>query len=167
MPLENYTIIPNVNTNSTQRFTATPADIISMEKMLNITTDEDYKTYVTTYGCGILGGTYIRVYLPQVATALQKEWLERITQYWFWDEGKEILTKEQVLQSVVLGDTLDGDEIISYHQQYYVLPRHQEMIYKIGDTLGDAISWLCNTGILTEAFEEREFEPFDPADYQQ
>ncbi|NIG55096.1 SMI1/KNR4 family protein [Chitinophaga sp. Cy-1792] len=167
MPLEQYTIIPNVNTSSTQLFTATNNDISLLEKTFDITTDQDYKDYVTNHGCGILGGTYIRVYLPQVTMLLQKEWQERINQYWFWDEGKEVLTKDQALQSVVLGDTLDGDEIILFEQQYYVLPRHEEMIYKIGDTLGDAIAWLCSTGILTEAFVEREFEPFDPAEYRQ
>ncbi|WP_343705274.1 hypothetical protein [Flavobacterium sp.] len=37
------------------------------------------------------------------------------------------------------------------------------MIYKAGNTLEETISWLCSAGILTEAFSEREFEPFDPS----
>lgn len=34
-------------------------------------------------------------------------------------------------------------------------------IYALGATLNDAIEWLCTAGILTEAFVEREFEPFN------
>ena len=68
-----------------------------------------------------------------------------------------------MLGSIRVGDTFDGDEIILLNNQYYVLPRYSEMIYKAGNTLEEAINWLCSSGILTEAFSEREFEPFDPS----
>ena len=92
-----------------------------------------------------------------------EEWRNRITQYWFWDEGKEVLTKEEVLKSIRIGDTFDGDEIIFLNNQYYILPRYSEMIYKAGNSLEETITWLCSSGVLTEAFSEREFEPFDPS----
>ncbi|MCS7472471.1 hypothetical protein QK342_04245 [Myroides odoratimimus] len=41
------------------------------------------------------------------------------------------------------------------------MPRHEENIYALGNNLYDAIEWLCTKGILTEAFPEREFEPFN------
>lgn len=163
MDFDNYKIIPNYNTNKTDLFTADGEDILACEKTLNITFDEDYKEYVQKYGSGILGGTYVRIYLPETIVLTLEEWRNRITEYWFWDEGKEVLTKEEVLKSIRIGDTFDGDEIIFLNNQYYILPRYSEMIYKAGNSLEETITWLCSSGILTEAFSEREFEPFDPS----
>ncbi|KQO34421.1 hypothetical protein ASF10_01510 [Flavobacterium sp. Leaf82] len=165
MNFDNYKIIPNYNTHKTDLFLAENEDILACEKTLNITFDEDYKEYVLKYGSGILGGTYIRIYLPETIILTIAEWKNRISEYWFWDEGKEVLTKEEVLASIRIGDTYDGDEIILYKGEYYILPRHSEMIYKAGKTLEETITWLCSSGILTEAFTEREFEPFDPVEF--
>jgi hypothetical protein len=59
----------------------------------------------------------------------------------FWDQGGDVLTKEQALQSVIVGDTLDGDELIirpDASERAYVLPRHSEGIYVAGDGLPEA-----------------------------
>ena len=61
-----------------------------------------------------------------------------------------MLTKERVLQSIVVADTLDGDEIIWFEGRYYVLPREEEKIYDLGATLGEAITWLFESGVLTD-----------------
>ncbi|MCD0468122.1 SMI1/KNR4 family protein [Flavobacterium sp. JAS] len=164
MNFNNYKIIPNYKTNETDLFLADEEDILACEKTLNIVFDNDYKEYVSTYGSGILGGTYVRIYLPETIILTLAEWKSRITEYWFWDEGPAVLTKDEVLNSVRIGDTYDGDEIILLKNEYFVLPRHSEMIYKAGNTLEEMITWLCSSGILTEAFSEREFEPFDPND---
>lgn len=156
-----YTIIPNINTNSTSLVLPSAEDINNCEQLLNFHFEEDYKTYILQCGEGLLGGTYIRIYPPTRISQEQSQWLERVTQYYFWEIGKEVLTKEQVLQAICIGDTFDGDEIIFYNHQYFVLPRNEENIYALGHNLNDAIEWLCNSGILTEAFTEREFEPFN------
>lgn len=165
MNFDNYKIIPNYQTNKTDLFTADAAEILACEKTLNVLFDEDYKEYVSQYGSGILGGTYVRVFLPETIIVTLEEWRKRIAEYWFWDEGKDILTKDEVLSSIRIGDTFDGDEIIVLKNEYYILPRYSEMIYKAGNTLEETITWLCSSGILTEAFSEREFEPFNPADH--
>lgn len=162
MNFDNYKVIPNYQTNKTDLFTADEEDILACEKILNLTFDEDYKEYVLQYGSGIMGGTYVRMFLPETIMLTLDEWRKRITEYWFWDEGKEVLTKDEVLKSIRIGDTFDGDEIIFLNNQYYILARYSEMIYKAGNTLEETITWLCSSGILTEAFSEREFEPFDP-----
>lgn len=166
MNFDNYKVIPNYKTNKTNLFLASEEETLACEKTLNIAFDEDYKEYVLVYGSGILGGTYVRIFLPETIILTLQEWRNRITEYWFWDEGKEVLTKDQVLKSVRIGDTFDGDEIILYEGEYFVLPRYSEMIYKAGNTLEETITWLCSSGILTEAFPEREFEPFDPSDLE-
>ncbi|MGL4584624.1 MAG: SMI1/KNR4 family protein [Flavobacterium sp.] len=158
---EHYTIIPNINTGNTTLVIPTIEDINSCEQVLSFRFEEDYKAYMLQYGIGLLGGTYIRIYGPTQITSNQKEWLARVTEYYFWEEGEDILTKEQVLNSICIGDTLDGDEIIFFQESYYVLPRNEENIYLLGKNLHNAIEWLCSKGILTEAFEEREFEPFN------
>ena len=166
MNFDNYKIIPNYKTNKTDLFLASEEEILACEKTLNIAFDEDYKEYVLVYGSGILGGTYVRIFLPETIILTLEDWRNRITEYWFWDEGKEVLTKDQVLNSIRIGDTFDGDEIILYEGEYFVLPRYSEMIYKTGNALEETITWLCSSGILTEAFSEREFEPFDPSDLE-
>jgi len=92
------------------------------------------------------------------------QWRQRISEYWFWDRGRDVLTKEEALQSVIIGDTLDGDELIvhpSNPERVFVLPRNRDEIYVAGDGLPEAMEWLCSSGTLTEAFDERNFEPFD------
>lgn len=165
MNFDTYKIIPNYNTHKTDLFLAENEEILACEKTLNIVFDEDYKEYVLTYGSGILGGTYVRIYLPETIIITIADWKKRINEYWFWDEGKDILTKEEVLNAFRIGDTYDGDEIILYKNQYFILPANSEKIYKTGNNLGETITWLCSSGILTEAFSEREFEPFDPSDW--
>ena len=165
MNFDNFKIIPNYNTGKTDLFLAENEEILACENTLNIVLDEDYKEYVSTYGSGILGGTYVRIYLPETIILTLAEWKKRINEYWFWDQGKDILTKEAVLDAVRIGDTYDADEIIFYKNEYFILPGNSEMIYKVGSALGETITWLCSSGVLTEAFSEREFEPFDPGDW--
>lgn len=165
MDFKNYVIIPNYNTGQRNLFVTTEAEIEQCENALSIRLDQDYKEYVLKYGNGIMGGTYVRIYLPARITNTLHVWRKRITDYWFWDDGKEVITKNDVLQSVRIGDTFDGDEIILFANDYYVLPRHSGLIYKTGSTLSETIEWLCSKGILTEPFAEREFEPFDPAEW--
>ena len=112
MNFDNYKVIPNYQTHKTDLFLAEEEDILACEKILNIVLDEDYKEYVLNFGSGILGGTYVRIYLPETIIMTLATWKSRINEYWFWDEGKEVLAKEEVLDSVRIGDTFDGDEII-------------------------------------------------------
>lgn len=165
MNFENFKIVSDDNLSKIELFLTNVEDIELCEEKLNIEFDNDYKDYVLTYGNGILGGTYIRIYLPERITEILTEWRSRIDEYWFWDEGKTVLTKEDALSSVIIGDTFDGDEIILYKNEYYILPRYSEMIYKLGQSLEEVVSWLCSAGILTEPFTEREFEPFDPKEW--
>lgn len=124
-----------------------------------------YKEYITTFGEGILGGSYIRIYTPnEILNGVNsvKEWRERISEYWFWDEGEILLTKDKAQECLIIGDTLGGDELCFHPQEkdvIYVLPRNEEYSLIAGKGLLEAIEWLCNSGTLTEPFSERVFEP--------
>ncbi len=161
MSFYNYSIIPNYLTGSDTLNLPQPTSIKDCEDALSFTFESGYVDFITKYGEGILGGTYIRIYLPTKIAEGHNDWLSRISEYYFWDEGKDILTKEQVQQAVCIGDTFDGDEIIYLQNNYYILPRHEETIFKTGETLAETIEWLCSADVLTESFDERNFEPFN------
>jgi hypothetical protein len=143
---------------------ATPAEVDATEAELGARFPSGYREYVTRFGEGILGGYYIRVYPPwRILTEINR-WRERIGNYWLWDGGERVLSKNEALRCVVVGDTLDGDELIvlpDNPERVYILPRHRDAVMIAGDGLLPAIDWLCSSGTLTEAFAEREFEPFD------
>lgn len=142
-------------------------EVDAAEAKLGIPFPAGYREFVTRFGEGVLGGYYVRVYPPRRILSGSnnlQEWRERIDLYWFWDAGKDVLSKQQALESIIIGDTLDGDELLvhpSNPQRVYVLPRHSENIYVAGDGLLPALEWLCSSGTLTEPFAEREFEPFE------
>jgi len=144
-----------------------PSEVRDAESRLGIRFPSGYREFVTRFGEGTLGGSYIRIYPPhRILFGINNvtEWRERINEFWFWDVGRAVLTKEQVLQSVIIGDTLNGDELIihpSNSERVYVLPRDKEDIFVAGDGLPAAIEWLCASGILTARFKERDFAPFD------
>lgn len=143
---------------------ATDAQVDELEASLDVAFPKGYREYVTTLGEGVLGGTFVRVYPPwRIAKELQ-EWRERIAMYWFWDQGKSILTQERALESIIITDTLNGDELVFHPEepaQLVVLPRHSEDIFEAGLNLLDAVEWMCSSGKLTKRFKARNFEPFD------
>lgn len=142
-----------------------PTDVDAAEAQVGIRFPSGYRAYVTRFGEGVLGGSYVRIYPPRRILADLADWRQRIDQYWFWDDGSDVLTRAQASACVIIGDTLDGDELIVHPgnpERVYVLPRYSAEIYIAGDGLPAAIEWLCGSGTLTEPFAERNFEPFDP-----
>ena len=140
--------------------TATPAQVAKAEATVGGRFPPGYTEYVTQLGLGDFS-TYVRVYMPDRVERDLAEWRERVQEYYFWDAGADVLTKERVLKAVVFADTFDGDELIfepGGTGGIYVLPRHDEYVYYVGDTLDEAIEWLCGSGKLTGAIEFRYFQ---------
>jgi hypothetical protein len=143
---------------------AKPAEVNALESQLWITIPDSYREYVTKLGEGVLGGSFVRVYPPWRILKEINEWRERIRKYWFWDKVRKLLPKERALESVIVADTLNGDELVfhpSRPDRFFVLPRDSEKIYQVGPKLLDAVEWMCSSGKLTERFKERNFEPID------
>jgi predicted DNA-binding WGR domain protein len=143
-------------------FLATDKEVDALEEKLGITMPQGYREYVKTLGEGILGGTFVRVYGPGTIAKELVPWRKRIKQYWFWDQGSAVLTKQRAVESVIVGDTLQGDELIFHAEEpdrLLVLPRHKDKIFVAGSTLLEAVEWLCGSGTLTRRFKEREFQP--------
>jgi hypothetical protein len=147
---------------------ASSDEVDAAERTLGIRFPAGYREYVTRFGAGVLGGTLVRIYVPQrILTGYNNvtEWRARLERFWFWDEGRDVLTRDEVRASVIIGDTLQGDELIvspAHPGRIYVLPHDDERIYLAGEDLPTALEWLCGSGVLTEAFPERRFEPDPP-----
>ncbi|QVL32062.1 SMI1/KNR4 family protein [Telmatocola sphagniphila] len=156
--------ISDIETKGLSLVLATPKQVESLENELWITFPKGYLQYITKIGEGILGGHYIRIYPPWRIKSELTDWRNRIKKYWFWEKGKKILPQTRALECVILGDTLDGDEIVFHPakpQTIFILPRNFEKIFAVEGGLFEAIDWLCTAGKLTKAFTEREIVPFD------
>lgn len=143
---------------------ATPADVDALAARLWITFPAGYREFVTCLGEGVLGGQFVRIYPPWRIEKDLTEWRRRINKYWFWDEGRELLPRERALECVILGDTVNGDELVFHPTRptrLFILPRDSERIFDAGSDLLAAIEWICHSGELVESFDERDFDPFD------
>jgi hypothetical protein len=84
--------------------------------------------------------------------------------------GEDILSKEKAIQSIRIGDTDLGDVIIfhpSNPHELFILPRHDDMLHKIGSNIYEALDWLCvyrhnpHSGSVGETHETRYFVPYN------
>jgi hypothetical protein len=140
---------------------ATAAEVDRVEERLGCTFPPGYREYVTTLGLGTYT-SLIRIDMPDKIVADLSDWRKRVQEYYFWYSGADVLAKQNVLQCVPLGDTLNGDELIFHPQKpgaVYVLPRNDERIYLAGASIYEAIDWLCGSGVLhDEVLSFRYFE---------
>lgn len=142
---------------------AKPAQVDALEAQLWVNFPAGYREYVTTLGEGALGGSFVRVYPPWRVEKDLPEWRRRVGKYWFWDRGRKLLPKDRGVECVVVGDTVNGDELVFHPTRpgLFVLPRDEEKVYAVGPDLLAAADWLCGSGELTPRIPDRDFEPFD------
>ena len=133
-----------------------------VEQALKFSFPFGYLEYITSLGFGAIGSC-VEVYLPQHVQEWLPEWQERINEYWFWDEGADVLCKEDALQCIPFARTVGGDEFLAHphHQgKIYVLPRESEEIYEVGPDLWSMIEWSLTSGVLYEPSNELDFQAF-------
>jgi len=142
---------------------ATAAEVDALASRLWIEFPPGYREYMTGLGEGMLG-SFIRIYPTWRIETELAEWRRRINKYWFWDAGKDLLPKERALECVIIGDTVNGDEIVFHpfrRNRLFVLPHESDQVFDAGADLLSAVEWMCTSGELIEGFQERCFEPFD------
>ena len=174
MPFENVKIVdPYVENGMCAELKlvlANDDEVRVVENEAHFTFPEGYREYVTTLGRGEYCN-YIRIHMPAEILSGYREYQKFMDQYWFWDLGNEIISKERAIESVNIGDTVDGDVILfhpSNSHELFVLPRHDDMSHRIGANLYDAIDWLCvsrhnpHSGNVGETHERRYFVPWNP-----
>jgi hypothetical protein len=143
---------------------ATRTQVAQLEARFKARMPKGYRDYVTRLGEGVLGGCFVRIYPPWRILSGNKLWRERIKEYWFWGKNADTLTQSQALKSILIGDSVDGDELVFYPHEalhLFILPRHSENIFKVPNTLLEAVEWMCSSGKLTRRFKQRKFEPYD------
>jgi hypothetical protein len=143
---------------------AKDADVDAFENEFWIEFPPGYREYVTKLGEGVLGGSFIRIYPPWKIRKELDQWRRRINKHWLWETGRKVLPKERALECIIIGDTVNGDELVFHPvrpRELFVLPRSGGKTTVPGTELLSAVDWMCSSGKLTRAFKERQFEPFD------
>jgi hypothetical protein len=149
---------------------ANDAEVDAVEETANFRFPTGYREYVTTLGKGEYCN-YIRIHMPAKVLSETREYQTALDEYWFWDLGNEVISMERAMESVNIGDTVDGDVMIFHPanpDELFILPRHDDMSHRIGVNLYDAINWLCvsrynpQSGSVGENHERRYFVPWNP-----
>src|SRR5580704_12193283 len=139
---------------------ATDADVQVAERTLKTHFPQGYREFVTTLGKGLYCDL-IRVYLPQRVAAEVGEFRDRVSEYFVWDEGEDVLPRSRAVESICIADTVGGDEVVFHPDdaaQLYLLPHDSETIPKIGSTFDAALAWILQSGELTTPSESRYFD---------
>jgi hypothetical protein len=142
---------------------ARAGDVDALEATLWVTFPPGYRDYVTRLGEGTLAST-VRIYPPWRVEKELGDSRRRINKYWFWDDGCDVLPKERALECIVVGDTLNGDELVFHPARpggLLILPRDSETVFEAGNDLLSAVEWMLMSEELGGPVEGREFEPFD------
>jgi hypothetical protein len=124
---------------------------------------EGYREFLTALGVGTLT-TWVRVQSPRRIEAEREEWREGIAEYWLWDDPSGTgLDQRRATECVRFADTMGGDQLIAHPDDpdaLYLLPRHSDHVLQAGRGLGEALTWLHESGELTAPLELWYFEPW-------
>lgn len=149
--------------------TSSEAELKDLEAKLGMALPKGYAEYMLHLGVG----TYcdeLCVYSPEKILDDYEYRQEQWDDYFFWDEGADVLTKEQVLQCVVFAYTPDGDEIIAHPdlpECLFVLPRHDMVIYKIPGCFDAPLAWVGPEGEVRREPKFRYFESWKDRAYKE
>lgn len=131
--------------------TVSEDDVRAAERELGLTFPAGYLEYVTMLGKGTYCN-YVQVYMPGEILACYQQKQEEWGANFGWPAGEKVLNRRQVVESIILADTVDGDDLIFHpkiRDRLFVLSRTDAMIYDVGADLEEALSWLYEAGVLT------------------
>jgi hypothetical protein len=141
--------------------TVTPADVAASAARLGVTFPDGYVEYMAELGEGVLSDR-IRIWSPRRVENELPEHRRFWSDNFCWDiDGP--LTQARTAETVLLGDTIEGDGLVFHPDRpddLFVLPRHEDQIYRIGPGLDAAIDWLCDSGVLSRPVAFSYFEPY-------
>jgi hypothetical protein len=139
----------------------TEADVDVAEATLGVQLPDGYGELVTTLGKGVISGV-LRVFSPAELEDRQRFFRELTQEYWFFEEPDEALTRDYALESIMVAESLDGDQVIFHPgtRRLHVLPRHDEHTYAVGSDVWDVVAWYQDSGVLWRPHPFRYFESF-------
>lgn len=144
-------------------------DIDGLSKTLPMPLPKGYAEFMTRLGVG----TYcdlLRVYEPERILKEYEDVRKRWDEYFFWDNGQDVLGKQEVLKCIIFADTIDGDEIIAHADhtdRLFVLPRHDDAIYWIPESFDAPLEWQSHAGVVQHEPEFRYFESWLDREYRE
>jgi hypothetical protein len=142
---------------------ASAEEVTQLEQQLGAKMPDGYQEFVTTLGLGILKDA-VRIYMPNRISRELNEFQQRWDEYWFCDKGRDILSKEKAMESIIIADTIIGDELVFHPLQpnkLYILPHNSDQIFEPGSNLDEAIEWILHSGVLfSDGDDEEEDEDF-------
>ena len=131
---------------------------------LGLTFPDGYAEYVTELGEGLLSG-YLRIWSPRKVEA-ELAGASSASSPKISSGIRTVPSLRAAGETVMLGDTMDGDDLVFHPERpddLFVLPRHDDQVYRVGPGLDAAIDWLCDSGVLTRPMPFRYFEPHGDA----
>jgi hypothetical protein len=135
------------------------ADVAAVSRTLGVTFPRGYGEFVTQFGAGTVNND-IRITMPDRIPEETQHWQDAWASS-FWDDGRRALPKNMVLESIPIGDTVSGHQIIFHPAppvKIFVLPHSTGRIYVAGDTLEAAIDWYCTSGKVQRRQRYKYFE---------
>jgi hypothetical protein len=122
-------------------------EIDLLEKHFHMPVPDGYREFMTTLGVGLYCD-FVRVY-PPLRILMQCEELRHLwSENFSWIAGERVLSRDEVVQSVIVGDTIDGDQIIGcpkYPGRVFVLSRHDDTICVMDEGLFEPLLWRNST----------------------
>ncbi|MBO5146884.1 MAG: SMI1/KNR4 family protein [Lachnospiraceae bacterium] len=108
---------------SEQKKRLSDSELISLEQKGMLKFPQPYIDFMKTYGSGTYGGA-ICINFPDFNI------LKDFAEYDFWEYKDAPITKEQLCECVVIGNSIDGDYIAIHAKVkgYILLPRDSDMI---------------------------------------
>lgn len=146
--------------NPSQIRAATDHGITQAEAELGVRLPSGYVAYVERLGEGTLGH-FVRVYDPAKLPDLNRDWRQRINEYWFWDTSEAGVAPERLQErGVVVADSFDGDELCfdpDDPETLFLLPRDEDDARRLGPGFSAAVDWMLS-GALNPWVEGWTFE---------
>ena len=153
-----YSDVQLINQNLTL---VTAAEVVGLERQLGTKMPPGYQEFVTTLGLGVLNDT-VRVYTPARILRELQNFRQRLNEYWLWEAARQVLSKEKAVESIIVADTGNGDEIIFHPSQpdkLFILLHDSSQIVEPGSDLDAAIEWILRSSDLFDDDDDDNFVP--------
>lgn len=139
-------------------------DINKLETLLKVRFSKDHHHFLQEYGEGVLFNHY-RIYGVEKIINERKEFQKRWTEYFHWTSKNSVLTKSDLENAIIIGDTFNSDEIVivpNKPEEYFYLSADEDCIISLGKGLEKSISKLVeNLKKEIETYDEEEREEWD------
>jgi hypothetical protein len=129
------------------------AEVKQIEAHLGIQLPLGYTEFITQFGIGLYCG-FFRIYSPEQIKQQyfdqRKLWDRQYfidnlgIRHWFFEGSEDILSETELQESFVIGDSMDGDNLVFYPphpDKIYILPRHLTAITWVKADLSDLHWW--------------------------